>query len=163
MHACAIIWKITLFFPPIGQERFKSLRTPFYRGSDICMLVYSVDDAQSFYNLENWRKEFLYYADVKDAEHFPFIVLGNKVDLMNREIPREEVESWCSSNMLPYYETSAKDSTNVDLAFVASVERLVKLEQKLDRQMKGSNFNTVNMNRPGNVPQSPEGRKSGCC
>ena len=146
-----------------GQERFKSLRTPFYRGSDICILVYSVDDSQSFYNLETWKKEFLYYADVKDPDNFPFIVLGNKIDLRNREIAKDEVETWCNSQSLPYYETSAKDATNVDLAFVASVERLIKLEQKLDKQMRGTGFSSVNLNRhQGNVPES-EGKRGGCC
>lgn len=26
-----------------------------------------------------WKNEFLYYADVKEHLHFPFIVVGNKV------------------------------------------------------------------------------------
>lgn len=60
-----------------GQERFKSLRTPFYRGSDMCLLTFAVDDVPSFKNLETWRKEFVYYADVK--ADFPFLVVGNKV------------------------------------------------------------------------------------
>ncbi len=41
-----------------GQERFRSLRTPFYRGSDVCMLVYAVDDRKSFDNLKMWMAEF---------------------------------------------------------------------------------------------------------
>lgn len=60
-----------------GQERFKSLRTPFYRGSDMCLLTFSIDDPPSFKNLDLWRKEFVYYADVK--ADFPFLVVGNKV------------------------------------------------------------------------------------
>lgn len=64
-----------------GQERFKTLRTPFYRGSDICLLTYAVDDRISFRNLTMWRNEFVYYADVKENSHFPFIVVGNKVCL----------------------------------------------------------------------------------
>ena len=146
-----------------GQERFKSLRTPFYRGSDICILVYAVDDEQSFYNLETWKKEFLFYADVKDPDNFPFIVLGNKIDLPSRAISKDEVEKWCNSNGLPYYETSAKDATNVDLAFVASVERLMKLEQNLDREMRGNGFSSVNLKRhQGNAPET-EPKRSGCC
>lgn len=62
-----------------GQERFKTLRTPFYRGSDICMLTYAIDDKHSFRNLQMWKNEFLYYADVKENVQFPFIVIGNKV------------------------------------------------------------------------------------
>lgn len=69
-----------------GQERFKSLRTPFYRGADCCLLTFSVDDRQSFENLSNWQKEFIYYADVKDPEHFPFVVLGNKIDKLERQV-----------------------------------------------------------------------------
>lgn len=61
-----------------GQERFKTLRTPFYRGSDICLLTYAVDDRSSFRNLSMWKNEFLYYADVKESQVFPFIVVGNK-------------------------------------------------------------------------------------
>uniref|UniRef100_A0A3P8NYC5 small monomeric GTPase n=1 Tax=Astatotilapia calliptera TaxID=8154 RepID=A0A3P8NYC5_ASTCA len=81
-----------------GQERFRSLRTPFYRGSDCCLLTFSVDDNQSFLNLGNWKKEFIYYADVKEPEKFPFVVLGNKVDVTERQVSTEEaqqcVECW---------------------------------------------------------------------
>lgn len=120
-----------------GQERFKSLRTPFYRGSDICLLVFAVDDRQSLVNLNQWRKEFLYYADVKDPENFPFLVLGNKVDVTERLVSEEDAVLWCRTNgEMPYFETSAKDNTNVDLAFSSSVKRHLELEQKLDTQMK---------------------------
>lgn len=70
-----------------GQERFRALRTPFYRGSDICLLSYAVNDRDSFRGLKQWREEFLKYADV-DHEHFPFIVVGNKVIIIQ---PYE----WC--------------------------------------------------------------------
>lgn len=43
------------------------------------MLTYAVDDKVSFKNLKMWQNEFLYYADVKENTHFPFIVVGNKV------------------------------------------------------------------------------------
>lgn len=64
-----------------GQERFKSLRTPFYRGADCCLLTFAVDDIQSFKNLAMWKKEFLYYADIQDGNNFPFVILGNKIDM----------------------------------------------------------------------------------
>ncbi|CAL4103232.1 unnamed protein product, partial [Meganyctiphanes norvegica] len=104
-----------------GQERFKSLRTPFYRGSDMCLLTFAVDDPTSFKNLITWRKEFVYYADVK--ADFPFLVVGNKVDL-ERKVTLEETETWCKENgELPYVETSAKDSTNVEEAFMMCLRK----------------------------------------
>ncbi|MCL4132256.1 UNVERIFIED_CONTAM: hypothetical protein GTU68_066449 [Idotea baltica] len=104
-----------------GQERFKSLRTPFYRGSDMCMLTYAVDDPVSFKNLETWKNEFRHYADVK--ADFPFLVVGNKVDL-DRKISREEADDWCKENgELPYVETSAKVATNVEESFMLCLRR----------------------------------------
>ena len=111
-----------------GQERFKSLRTPFYRGSDCCLLTYAVDDLQSFQNLSMWKKEFLYYADVKDPENFPFVVLGNKVDVSDRKVTPEEAGRWCSENGgCPYFETSAKEAINVEQAFEAAIKRIAAL------------------------------------
>ena len=42
-----------------GQERFQSLGVAFYRGADCCVLVYDVNSAKTFENLDNWRDEFL--------------------------------------------------------------------------------------------------------
>lgn len=112
-----------------GQERFKSLRTPFYRGSDCCLLTFALDDTQSFQNIAMWKKEFLYYADVKDPDNFPFVVLGNKSDLTgDRKISEEDAKVWCNQNgKLPYFETSAKDAVNVDLAFAAAIRRVAEI------------------------------------
>ncbi|KAH9499511.1 Ras- protein Rab-9B [Bulinus truncatus] len=116
-----------------GQERFKSLRTPFYRGADICMLTFAVDDRKSFENLPMWKKEFLYYADIQDGTPFPFIVLGNKVDMPNREVNKDVAEGWCLKNgSIPYFETSAKDSIRVDEAFMAAVTQLRLMENQIE-------------------------------
>ena len=140
-----------------GQERFKSLRTPFYRGSDLCLLVYAVDDVKSFKNLAMWRKEFLYYADVREKDNFPFILLGNKIDVNERAVSQEEVHHFCKEiGGIPYYETSAKDSTNVDVAFNAAVKRLNELEQSKVK----SDFSAT---EGVNLAKVPKKENSSCC
>eukprot|EP00911_Craspedida_sp_UC1_P000722 UC1_evm1s552 len=110
-----------------GQERFKSLRTPFYRGSDCCLLVFDVSDLHSFERVDMWQQEFLNYADVADAKGFPFVLLGNKVDVEERAVTRAQAEEWCAAHHdMPYYETSAKDNVNVEQAFVTAAELLSK-------------------------------------
>lgn len=125
-----------------GQERFKSLRTPFYRGTDCCLLTYAIDDPQSFQNIAMWKKEFLYYADVKDPDNFPFVVLGNKSDLSaERKVTTDDAKTWCSHNgKLPHYETSAKDAVNVDLAFAAAIRRVAGLNQQIGNTFKQQDF-----------------------
>ncbi len=69
-----------------GQERFQSLGVAFYRGADCCVLVYDVTVPTTFKSLDSWRDEFLIQASPRDPDNFPFVVLGNKVDLDNRTV-----------------------------------------------------------------------------
>ncbi|MFS7904963.1 putative small GTPase, P-loop containing nucleoside triphosphate hydrolase [Helianthus anomalus] len=64
-----------------GQERFQSLGVAFNQHADCCVLVYDVNVQKSFDNLNNWREKFLIQASPSDQENFPFVVLGNKVDI----------------------------------------------------------------------------------
>jgi Ras-related protein Rab-7A len=45
------------------------------------VLVYDVNSAKSFETLDSWRDEFLIQASPHDPENFPFVVLGNKIDV----------------------------------------------------------------------------------
>ena len=53
----------------------------FYRGADCCVLVYDVNNRKSFDTLDSWRDEFLIQASPQDPESFPFVLIGNKIDV----------------------------------------------------------------------------------
>ncbi len=82
----------------LAPERFKSLRTPFYRGTDCCLLTFDVCEASSFEHLEGWLDEFMHYADVREGSGFPFVLIGNKVDMPSRVITSEQAKQWCASH-----------------------------------------------------------------
>ena len=42
----------------------------------------------TFKTLDSWRDEFLIQASPRDPENFPFVVIGNKIDLENRAVSR---------------------------------------------------------------------------
>ncbi|KAF8715789.1 hypothetical protein HU200_026740 [Digitaria exilis] len=115
-----------------GQERFQSLGVAFYRGADCCVLVYDVNSMKSFDNLNNWREEFLIQASPSDPDNFPFVLLGNKVDVdggNSRVVSEKKAKAWCASKgNIPYFETSAKDGTNVEDAFQCIVKNALKNE-----------------------------------
>jgi Ras-related protein Rab-7A len=103
-----------------GQERFQSLGVAFYRGADCCVLVYDVNNAKSFDTLDSWRDEFLIQASPMDPESFPFVVLGNKVDVGEdkRVVSSKRAMAFCQAKGgIPYFETSAKEAVNVEQAF----------------------------------------------
>ena len=45
------------------------------------MLVYDVNTPKSFESLSSWIDEFLVQASPRNPESFPFVVLGNKIDV----------------------------------------------------------------------------------
>lgn len=57
------------------------------------MLVFDVTSKASFSALDGWRKEFLIQGEPKDPSDFPFIVLGNKTDLSDREVSQSPLLS----------------------------------------------------------------------
>jgi len=114
-----------------GQERFQSLGVAFYRGADCCVLVFDVNVAKSFEHIEAWREEFLQQAAPRNAESFPFVLIGNKVDLENRVVSQKRAQSWCQTNgNIPYFETSAKEGINVDQAFQTIAKNALAQEQQ---------------------------------
>ncbi len=102
-----------------GQERFLSLGISFYKGSESCALVYDITNPKSFESITKWKDDFLMQACPKDPSSFPFVLVGNKID---REAERKVTESkalqWCKQNNdIPFFESSAKDATNVSMIF----------------------------------------------
>ena len=58
-------------------------------------------------------------AGPEDPDNFPFIVIGNKIDLGDqRAVPSKRALNWClQKGNIPHFETSAKNATNVDQTF----------------------------------------------
>ncbi|KAI5788674.1 ras-like protein Rab7 [Pyronema domesticum] len=103
-----------------GQERFQSLGVAFYRGADCCVLVYDVNNAKSFENINSWREEFLIQASPRDPSSFPFVCVANKTDLgeNKRQVNRTLAKNYCDQQgQLPYFECSAKNGNDVEKAF----------------------------------------------
>jgi Ras-related protein Rab-7A len=141
-----------------GQERFQSLGVAFYRGADCCVLVHDVNNAKSFEALDNWRDEFLIQASPQDPENFPFMLLGNKVDVdggNSRTVSKKKAEAWTQSKGgLPYFETSAKEDINVETAFMQIARNALRNEKEEEIYMPDA----VNMNTSA-VPK----KNSSCC
>ncbi len=86
----------------------------YYGQASGIILVYDVCEPQSFANLEYWVKKIKESAD-KNVE---ILLLGNKKDLVNDRLVTEDDARDCSAKLgIAHYETSAKESTNVDQAF----------------------------------------------
>eukprot|EP01122_Echinamoeba_exundans_P009275 TRINITY_DN3234_c0_g1_i1.p1 TRINITY_DN3234_c0_g1~~TRINITY_DN3234_c0_g1_i1.p1 ORF type:complete len:222 (+),score=38.82 TRINITY_DN3234_c0_g1_i1:100-765(+) len=102
-----------------GQERFAGLGNAFFRGADGCVLVFDIQNDKSFEALQSWQEAFIQQANCTDPMSFPFIVVGNKIDVgeSKRAVTIKKAQQWCIQHNCQYFEASAKDSTNVNAAF----------------------------------------------
>lgn len=119
------------------------------------MLVYDVNSSKSFETLDSWRDEFLIQASPHDPENFPFVVLGNKIDvedgkrqvrrptiawvvrvslISSKQVTQKRAMAWCQAKgNIPYFETSAKEAINVEQAFQTVAKNA--LQQEAEEQL----------------------------
>jgi len=141
-----------------GQERFQSLGVAFYRGADCCVLVYDVTSPNSFKSLDSWRDEFLIQASPRDPESFPFVLLGNKIDLENRQVSTKRAQTWCQSkNEMPYFEVSAKEAINVEQAFQTIARNALRRENQDNADLYNEFPDQIRLNQGSSASQQQGG------
>jgi Ras-related protein Rab-1A len=97
-----------------GQERFRTITSSYYRGAHAIMIVYDITDQESFNNVRNWLQEIDKFA----SDNVNKILVGNKSDLPNRQVDTAQARDFAASLGIPFIETSAKTSANVEQAFL---------------------------------------------
>jgi small GTP-binding protein len=111
-----------------GQEQFHKITTSYYRGAHAIMLVYDVADRRSYENVSYWVKNITSHA----SDTVQVALIANKVDLRavdpSRCADSAYGKSFAKKFGVPYFETSAKDSTNVDLAFQTLIGNVVEAD-----------------------------------
>lgn len=105
-----------------GQERFRTLTTAYYRSAHGIVLVYDVNDRETFFHVENWLQEVGRYAS-NDVHK---ILVGNKCDILDkREVQYETARVYAEKLQFSFLESSAKDRTNVDKVFNIMASELI--------------------------------------
>ena len=108
-----------------GQERFKSMSVQVIKNSDAVILVYAIDDRNSFNALDQWLNKL---KDTIDISKKPIMIIGNKSDVESdkRVVTYEEGKKYADEKGYHFYETSAKNNINIKEAFDDIFEQLYK-------------------------------------
>ncbi|CAF3188955.1 unnamed protein product [Rotaria sp. Silwood2] len=94
-----------------GQERFQSLGVSYYRGADCCVLQ----------------------AAPRDPENFPFLVIGNKIDLSNRVVQTRQAQIYfLGISNVSYFETSGKQGNNIEKALETAARNALARNKNID-------------------------------
>ena len=107
-----------------GSFSFPAMRRLAMDTGGVFLLVYGVDDEESFEEVRRLREELLARRAEKKT---PVVVVGNKCDVLEtrRFLPAHTTDFIVNIEWGHYYvETSAKDGTNVDKAFTEVLREL---------------------------------------
>ncbi|CAN1345486.1 Ras-related protein RABD1 [Linum perenne] len=106
-----------------GQERFRTITSSYYRGAHGIIIVYDVTDMDSFNNVKQWLNEIDRYANDTVCK----LLVGNKCDLVeNKVVDTQTAKALADELGIPFLETSAKDSINVEQAFLTMAAEIKK-------------------------------------
>ena len=101
-----------------GQEKYKGLIPSYVRNSSIVFVVYDVAVKTSFDNIPKWINF------IKTIENTTLVLCGNKIDLSNREVKKEEGEALAQKDGIAFFEVSAKTDENIKNMFYNVVVEL---------------------------------------
>ncbi|KAL2634308.1 hypothetical protein R1flu_005787 [Riccia fluitans] len=136
-----------------NQDDFRTITSIYYRGAHGIIVVYDVADQESFNNVKQWLNEIDRYA----SENVNKLLVGNKSDLASKKVvDTQTAKAFADEIGIPFIETSAKNATNVDEAFMTMAAE-IKNRMASQPAMTSTKPTTVQM-KGQPLPQS-----GGCC
>jgi len=145
-----------------GDKNYKSLISGFSKNSSLAILFYSIDNKESFNNIENFLNDFR-----KDNPNGKIILVGNKSDLEeSRKVSKDEGEKFAQEHKLDmFFETSAKSGYNAQMTLIEAekllyreyIENKVKEEKrKIEEENKKEEEEKENEEEEENEEESDE-------
>ncbi|KAL0717027.1 hypothetical protein Bca4012_066349 [Brassica carinata] len=125
-----------------GQERFRTITSSYYRGAHGIIIVYDCTEMESFNNVKQWLSEIDRYANDSVCK----LLIGNKNDMVESKVVSTETGKALADELgIPFLETSAKDSINVEQAFLTIAGEIKKKMGSQTNANKTSGSGTVQM------------------
>ena len=101
------------------------MRNRFFDGANGALLIFDLSRAQTFTEMKKWLSNLYQFS----GKNVPFILIGNKVDLIEEigeVVDRAKAKKFAEKEKSIYIETSAKTGTNIEDAFLELTRRMIK-------------------------------------
>ena len=135
-----------------GAELYRSLISSFYINSSLILLVYAINNKESFYDINKWLNDLNNHS----IPNIPKFLIGNKCDLENeRTVTINEGKNYAIENKFDLFtECSAKNNINCQQIFIEAA--LLLYEGYINKNIKKNTkilLDNLNINNitPGKV------------
>jgi len=122
-----------------GQEKFISLTKNYFRGCNVALFILDVTNQTSFDDIPKWLDS---YKEV-NGEKSKKVLIGNKIDLENRVVVKEEAKNFAKKNGLQYFEISVKENKDkeIDNMFIKIFESMTYLDKFSEKENSSEKLN----------------------
>ena len=103
-----VLYRLNLW-DTIGQEKYNAITNILIKGSNIVILVYSVDSFSSFENIDFWYNSV---KDILQEDKYILAIVGNKSDLIKEDeavVSEEEARNYAKGKNAFFKLISAKE------------------------------------------------------
>merc|ERR1711965_227724 len=101
-----------------GQEKFGGLRDGYYIQGQCAIIMFDVTSRITYKNVPNWHRDI-----VRVCENIPIVLVGNKVDVKDRQVKAKNIQFHRKRN-LQYYDLSARSNYNFEKPVLWLARRL---------------------------------------
>ena len=136
-------------FDTAGQERYKSLSNTSIQIADGFLMVFAVDNKNSFNKIVDWIN---FIEDNVNLEEKVLYLIGNKIDVKTevRQVTKEEAEEFANSKNAKYFETSALKNEGINEAFEEIFKDIYQMHKQINNRNSNFNLDVKNINNQNN-------------
>ena len=99
-------------FVTVGNQRKENYEN-LYKKCDILFFIFDLSSKKSYESIKKTKNDIKKYLQKQQI----YVFVGNKCDLIKREVSSLHVNKYCEENLIEYFEVSAKNNINIDRMF----------------------------------------------
>ena len=147
-----------LLYDTAGQEKFRSLIPMYTRDSNIILLVYEINNKDSFLHLPDWVNDL---TNV-NKDDVIFALVGNKIDLEeSRQVSTEEGQKFAEEHGYIFQEVSAKTGDGFSDLLYKNLFEKIRIKFRPGGQQPTTEVKEIKFNIEQEAKKSET--KKGCC
>ncbi|TDG99565.1 hypothetical protein EPR50_G00195290 [Perca flavescens] len=114
-----------------GQERYGNMTRVYYREAVGALVVFDMTRLSTFQAVLKWKGDLDSKVALSNGTPVPAVLLGNKCDQRSLCPKLPKLENFSREyGFIGWYETSAKDNTNIDAAITCLVKSIMTAEDE---------------------------------
>ena len=151
-----------------GQDKSPAMAKIFSKDSHGCVIISDSTNLKTLEDTLNWQKLVSDETRFLDGGKLPFILVQNKVDLIENREEFEKIENETKNicqfnNFEKYFMTSVKQNVNVEEAMAFLIEKIV---ERLEKYAEDGNIIFNEQKKRGTIKirnSSANNNKKDCC